>query len=141
MAIDPLLQPLNGEVSQARNTTTSEEARSDIRAAGYGTRMEDEFFDVRVFHAIAPSNRTKTIQQACVHHERLKQLVYEDRIVNVDRGSFCPLVFSTSGAISPLCDRFLKRLAGKIRQKDQSSYSGVTAYIRCRISFALYGVL
>ena len=30
-----------------------------------------------------------------------KQLQYEERIVNVDHGSFCPLVFSTSGAIAP----------------------------------------
>ena len=137
VAIEPLLQPLNGEVFRARSTTTSDEARSDIRATGFWTRREDAFFDVRVFHANAPSNRTRTLQEACRHHEHLKQLEYEDRIINVDRGSFCPLVFSTSGSVGPLCDRFLKRLAGKISDLDQGHYSEIMAYIRCRISFAL----
>ena len=113
VAIEPLLQPLIGEVFQAWSTTTSDKARSDIRATGFWTRREDAFFDVRVFHSNAPSNRTWTLQEACRHHEHLKRLEYEERIVNVDRGSFCLLVVSTSGAVTSLCDRFLKRLAGK----------------------------
>ena len=137
VAIEPLLQPLSGEVFLSRITTTSEEARSDIRAAGFWTRMEDAFFDIRVFHANAPSNQSRTFQAACEHHERLKQLEYEERIVNVDRGSFCPLVFSTSGAIAPLCTRFLKRLAGKIADHDGAAYSHVMSFLRCRIAFAL----
>ena len=52
------------------------------------------------------------------------RLEYEERIVNVHRGSFCPLVFSASGAVGPLCDRFLKRLAGKISNLDQANYCG-----------------
>ena len=32
----------------------------------------------RVFHANAPSNRTRTLQQVCMHHEHLKQLEYEE---------------------------------------------------------------
>ena len=137
VAIEPSLQPLNGEVFRARSTTTSDEARADIRAAGFRTRREDVFFDVRVFHANAPSNRTQTLQEACRHHKHLKRLEYEEQIVNVDRGSFCPLVFSAFGAVGPLCDRFLQRLAGKISDLDQANYSEVMAYIRCRISFAL----
>ena len=137
VAIEPLLQPLSGEDFLSRTTTTSEEARSDIRAAGFWTRMEDAFFDIRVFHANAPSNQSRTFQAACEHHERLKQLEYEERIVNVDRGSFCPLVFSTSGAIAPLCTRFLKRLAGKIADHDGAAYSHVMSFLRCRIAFAL----
>ena len=137
VAIEPLLQPLSGEVFLSRTTTTSEEARSDIRAAGFWTRMEDAFFDIRVFHANAPSNQSRTFQAACEHHERLKQLEYEERIVNVDRGSFCPLVFSTSGAIAPLCTRFLKRMAGKIADHDGAAYSHVMSFLRCRIPHAL----
>ena len=137
VAIEPLLQPLSGEVFLASSTTTSQEARSDIRAAGFWTRMEEAFFDVRIFHANAPSNKSKTVREACEHHERLKKLEYEERIVNVDRGSFCPLVFSTTGAIGPLCERFLKRLAGKISDLENSNYSEVMAFLRCRISFAL----
>ena len=72
-----------------------------------------------------------------IKSEDLKRLEYEERIVTVERGSFCPLVFSTSGAVGPLCDRFLKRLAGKMSDLDKANYSEVMAYLRCRISFAL----
>ena len=111
VAVEPLLQPLDGETFKAKSTATSQEARSDVRAAGFWTRREDAFFDVRVFHSNAPSYRQMTFLEACEHHQRLKQLEYEERVINVDHDSFCPLVFSTSGAIGPLCTRFLKRLA------------------------------
>ena len=38
--------------------------------------------------------------------KRQKQLEYEERIINVDHGSFCPLVFSTNGAVGLLCPLF-----------------------------------
>ena len=135
--IEPLLQPLDGEVFQARSTTTSQEARADVRATGFWTRREAAFFDVRVFHAGASSYRDKSFSDLCQLHQRAKQLEYEERIINVDHGSFCPLVFATSGATGPLCDRFLKHLAGKIADRDSSEYSCVMAWLRCRISFAL----
>ena len=122
--IEPLLQPLDGEVFQARSTTTSQEAR-DVRATGFWTRREAAFFDVRVFHAGASSYRDKSFSDLCQLHQRAKQLEYEERIINVDHGSFCPLVFATSGATGPLCDRFLKHLAGKVE------YSRVMAWLRC----------
>ena len=135
--IEPLLQPLDGEVFQARSTTTSQEARADVRATGFWTRREAAFFDVRVFHAGASSYRDKSFSDLCQLHQRAKQLEYEERIINVDHGSFCLLVFATSGATGPLCDQFLKHLAGKIADRDSSEYSCVMAWLRCRISFAL----
>ena len=76
VAIEPSLQPLSGEVLLSRTTTTSQEARSDIRTTGFWTRMEDAFFDIRVSHANAPSNQSSTFEVACEHHECLKQLEY-----------------------------------------------------------------
>ena len=138
VAIEPLLQPLSGEVFRTKSTVTSQEARSDVRAAGFWTAREDAFFDIRVFHLNAPSNQSRSIQAACEHHEHLKRLQYEERIVNVDHGSFCPLVFSTSGAVGPLCERFLKRLAGKLSDRESGGkYSEIITYLRSRVSFAL----
>ena len=70
-------------------------------------------------------------------HERQKQLEYEERIINVDHGSFCPLVFSTNGALGPLCDHFLKRLVALLTDNQPDMYSTTMAWIRCRMSFAL----
>ena len=137
VAIEPQLQPLNGEVFKAKTTTTSPAARADIRMTGFWTRQEDAFFDIRVCHVNAPSYLSMTPKETLEHHERLKRLEYEERVINVDHGSFCPLVFSTTGATGQLCDRFLKRLGGMIAEHDQNDYSTVMAWLRCRISFAL----
>ena len=123
VSIEPKLEPLNSEVFQARSTTTSPEARSDIRATGFWTRIEDTFFDIRIINQNATSNRNKTFVEAA------DQSMIEERIINVDHGSFCPLVFSTSGAAGRLATRFLKHLAGKIAEKDNKEYASVMAWI------------
>ena len=62
--------------------------------------------------------------QVCSRHTKPgKRLEYEERIVNVDHGSFTPLVFSSTGSAGPMADTFLQRLAGKLSEKDGVSYS------------------
>ena len=136
VAIEPLLVPLQGEVFRQKSTNTGKEARLDIRARGFWTRQEDAFFDVRVFHPNASSYTATSLEDLFHRHERQKQLEYEERITNVDHGSFCPLVFTTTGAVGPLCDRFLKRLAAFLGDTDLS-YATTMAWIRCKLSFAL----
>ena len=137
VAVEPRLAPLSGEVFERRSTNTSEDARLDVRACGFWTRQEDAFFDVRVFHPNAASYKAVDQDELFLLHERKKQLEYEERITNVDHGSFCPLVFSTTGAVGPLCARFLKRLAALLCTNDPTSYSSTMAWIRTRVSFAL----
>ena len=55
----------------------------------------------------------------------------------MNHGSFCPLVFSTTGAVGPLCARFLKRLAALLSTDDPTSYSSTMAWIRARVFFTL----
>ena len=103
----------------------------------FWSRQEDAFFNVRVCHPNADSYKSIS-QDALLHqHERKKRLEYEERIINVDHGSFCPLIFSTTGAAGLLCDRFLKRLAALLTNDDPASYSSTMAWIRTRVSFAL----
>ena len=70
-------------------------------------------------------------------HETRKRLEYEERIVNVDHGSFTPLAFSSTGPAGPMADTFLQRLAGKLSEKDGVSYSSTIAWLHSRFSFAL----
>ena len=137
VAVEPRLAPLSGEVFEHRSTNISPEARLDVRACGFWSRQEDAFFDIRVFHPNAESYADKSLQELFLRHERQKRLEYEERICNVDHGSFCPVVFSTTGATAPLCNRFLKRLAALLTMDDPAAYSSTMAWIRCRISFAL----
>lgn len=137
VAVEPQLAPLSGERFAASSTNTSPEARVDLRARGFWTRAENAFFDVRVFHADSASYRHQTPDALLELHERQKKAEYAERVVNVDRGSFCPLVFATAGYASKECTRFLKRLAGMVARHDGQEYPATLNYIRCRISVAL----
>ena len=55
------------------------------------------FFDVRVFNPYAPSNKKLTAAVCYRKHEMGKPREYERRVLDVEHGSFTPLVFSTSG--------------------------------------------
>ena len=62
---------------------------------------------------------------------------YEERIDQIEKGSFCPLIFSTSGGVGPLCDNVHKKLTGRIAIKRKENYGDVIRFIRTRLRFAL----
>ena len=69
--------------------------------------------------------------------EREKQRKYEQRISEVEMGSFTPLVFSTFGGMGHASTVFYKRLAFLVSLKRGVPYSSVMSWLRCRISFSL----
>ena len=137
VAIEPTLLPLDGETVTTLSTNTSPDAPADFRAIGFWTRGEEAYFDVLVFHPYASSYLSRALTDLFKLHEQLKRLEYQERIVNIDRGSFAPLVFSTTGSDGQIAERFLQHLAAKLAENDSTSYSSVMAWLRCRTSFAL----
>ena len=137
VSLEPKLLPLDGETFQKKTTTTDDDARLDIKANGlWGTAFERTFFDVKVFNPMAKSC-PKTIKDSYRYHEGFKLAKYEDRIKNVDHSEFVPLVFACSGGCGPLANKVIKRLALRISEKTNESYSQTMNYIRTKIGFAL----
>ena len=68
--------------------------------------------------------------------EQAKKREYSQRVQEVERGVFTPLVLSTDGEMGRVATTFYKRLADMIAQKRQHHYSTVMGWLRCRISFA-----
>ena len=66
--------------------------RQDIRAHGFWSAGQDAFFDIRVFHPNASSNRSTTTAAAYRKHETAKKREYAQRIREVEHGVFTPLV-------------------------------------------------
>ena len=95
--------------------------------------MERTFFDVRITYPNAPSNRSIPLNKLYVKHETEKKVKYEDRIVQVEKESFCPLVFSTSDRVGPLCANLHKRLASIIAHKRKAKHGDVIRFIRTRL--------
>ena len=99
--------------------------------------IERTFFDVRVTHANAASNIDKPLDKLLSDNEKEKKRKYESRVINTEKGSFEPLVYSTSGSTAPQCQRHHKRIAELLSYKRNEKYSHVIAYIRTKVRFAL----
>ena len=55
----------------------------------------------------------------------------------MEKASFTPLVFTTTGGMGPECERFNRRLAELIAVKKGERYSDVIGHIRRSLRFAL----
>ena len=80
MAVEPSLQPLNGENFLYRSANTDSEARLDVKARGFWNRGQDAFFDVRVFN---PYDRSQDLS-----HEQEKKREYNQLVLEVENGVF-----------------------------------------------------
>ena len=81
-------------------SNTADNARADVSARSIWNPLYRAFLDVRVYHSQTPSNRNlKTKPRMYSHHEEQKKRAYNARILEVDKGVFTPLVFSTSGGM------------------------------------------
>ena len=58
-------------------------------------------------------------------------------MLQVEKGSFSPLIFSTTGGMGPEATRYHKRVAELISSKRGEKYSDVVNHIRTRIRFSL----
>jgi hypothetical protein len=134
---EPVLQPLEGEEFEYRTANKEEEARSDIKCCGFWSKLRQAFFDVRVTSPFAKSNINLEPAQMFNKHEREKIREYRERIKEVEHADFTPLVFTCTGGMAPKCHLVIKRLAEKMSEKQNLSFSVVSGWLRCRLSFAL----
>ena len=108
--VEPVLQVLTGETLE-RGANTAPDARLDIYTRGVWERQRSAFFDVRVFHPNADSYRDLSPKQIYRQHENEKKRKYATRVLEIEQGTFTPLVFSTTGGMGEECQRFHRRLA------------------------------
>ena len=133
--IEPRLQPLDNERLHLRSAVTSSEVRLNIKAGGFWSRGVKAFFDVT--HVNSKCYQNKTTSEVFKEQEDEKKRKYQQRVLDVEMGSFTPLVFGTNGGMGNECQRFLKHLADKIAQKDSEPYNSVIAWLRTQITFEL----
>ncbi len=137
VGIEPHLQPLTGEPVSSASAITTDAARLDIVASGFWAPTVRTYFDVRVFHPNCPSYLDKHIKNLHSMHENEKRRAYNDRVINIERGTFTPLVFSSAGGMSVETTRFMRRLALLTSQKLKQDYNDVIRDIRISTSFSL----
>ena len=85
-------------------------------------REHSAFFDVRVWHPNPDSYENLTPEQIYKLHDNNEKRLYSSRIFEVDRGTFTPLVFTTTGGMSDGCQSYHRSLAEPLAVKKQESY-------------------
>ncbi len=132
--IEPELLPV-GEREMAGNT--ADKARLDVSGVGVHGAHERTFTDIKVFHPNCKAYVSKDINKLYLQHENIKKRDYNERVLNVEHGSFTPIVFSTTGGAGPEANRHHKRIATLMAKKKKEEYSKIINYIRTRLRFNL----
>ena len=132
--IEPELQPITEEQIPG---LIGDNARPDIRARSVWRDGQNAYFDVRVTNVNCESQRNMQPEKILVKHEREKKRAYNQRIMNVEHGTFTPLVFSVTGGEGPETSAFHSHLAAKIASKTEDRYEKVITLIRCKLSFLI----
>ena len=116
---------------------TGDNAKPDIRARGVWRDGQNAYFNVRVTNTNSASQCHMTTEKILEKHEREKKRQYNRRIMNIENGTFTPLVFSVNGGMGKECSMYHKHIAEKISTKTEERYEKVLSMIRCKLSFII----
>ena len=131
---EPELQPITTERLRG---LSNDQCKPDTRARGVWRDAQNAYFDIRVTNINYESQKHLPIKTILMKHEKEKKRSYNSRIINVEHGTFTPLVFSVLGAEGPETSTFYRYIATKIASKTEETYKKVLSLIRCNLSFLI----
>ena len=134
---EPRLIELTGEKFAHKTANTEDEARLDISARNFWSPGTKAFCDIRIFNPLAESYRKQNLSNAHSINEKAKKREYNKRVLEVEHGSFTPLVFSCYGGMAKESKCFYKQLACRLSEKRNEALGDVTSFIRTKLSFTL----
>ena len=135
--IEPTLQQLTGESIHERTAYITDEARVGIIARGFWISGQRAFFEIRVFNPMPQRYRSQGLTTAYETNELEKKRQYNGRILEVEHGSFTPLVMTALGGMGREASKFYFHLSETIAEKRKERYSVITNWISQKIQFAL----
>ena len=109
----------------------------DVSARGIFCQFEKTFFDVRITNPKSPSQQGKSLEDIYIKHEKEKMTSYNDRVLQVEKATFVPLIYTTTGGMGPQCTKLHKQLAQLIAEKRHERYADVMNHLRTRLRFSL----
>ena len=113
----------------------NDRARLDIRACGFWRNGQNAFFDVRITNLDNRSQQDASIKAILRKNDMDKTRQYNCHVMEMEHGSFTPLVFTMSRVMSHEFTIFHKSLAEKIVTKRGERYEEIVRYIRVKFSF------
>lgn len=137
---EPSLQPVPPATALPTSASLDRDAWLDIKSRGFWLVLSEAFFDARVFYDFYPNAQTyrsRPLPTVFSRHERQKTSAYGERVRQIERGSFTPLVMTSSGGLAPEASSFLKALASKLAAKLGEPYAILMAKVRTDLAFCL----
>ncbi len=134
---EPELIPIDSDLNTASTENNADKARLDISCVGLWSPLERTFMDVRIFHPNAPSYHKRPLTSLYKEHERIKKAAYNTRVIQKEKSTFTPMVFSTFGGMGEECHRALQRAAGRIADRRKEKYSDVMGHISTKVRMCL----
>ena len=108
--IKPTLQQLTGDLLHERTVNITDEARDDIAARGFWISGQQVFFYFSVFNSMALRYGSQELTKAWEINEREKKRPYNEWILEVEHGSFTPLVMTAFVGIGRETSKSFSRL-------------------------------
>ena len=103
----------------------------------FGQKAQRAYLDVSVFNPFAQRYLSRTLRSAYETNEKEKKRDYNERVLQIQDGSFTPLVFSCFGGMGRECKSFYDRIAELMAIKRDVSKSESVSWLRCRLNFSL----
>ena len=136
VVIEPLLTLLTGK-EFPKSSNTINQTSTDVSARGLWINGQTAFCDVRVFNPLARCHLHHSLSAVHKKNENEKERKYNQRILQVEHGSFTPIVFQCFGGMSWECSRFFLHTAERLANRGKQPKSKISAWIKARLNFAL----
>ena len=81
---------------------------------GFWRDGQNAFFDIRVTNADNAGQRDKQLKSVLHNHEQEKKRSYNARVMEIDQGTFTPIVLTVKGVVGHEASLYHKLLADKI---------------------------
>jgi len=120
------IEPVSQDISEeqlSRGSNLAQDVKLDIHARGFWEHQQSAFLDVRVCHPNADSYKDLEPQQIYRRHENEKKRLYSKRLLDIEHGTFTPLVFTKTGGMGKECLRYHSRLGQLIAIKKGEQYA------------------
>ena len=141
VCVEPQLLQLTRENLNEKMAIRSDEAPFDIAARSFWVTGQMAFFDMTVFNPIAKRYVHMYTSKPYQLNEKEKKKNYNERMLEVEHGSFTPIVMSAYGGIGKEGNKFYNRLAELLAEKKNQQLSVVTSWIRRKLIFPLINLI
>ena len=130
--IEPCLQPVEGEQVPG---LVGDDSKPDIIARSVWREGQNAYFDICVTNTNSATQKNVSIEKVLKKHELRKKRAYNRRIMEIEHGTFTPLIFALNGGVGIECSRFHNHIAERLSVKTNERYESILTWIRCKLSF------